>query len=402
MASADAGKLYVFFGEDSTDASGILQPAPQTITVGGAIGVGYLEVRTSAAGANLGLSSSSAGDFDADGIVDLVVGTARGDSAYLFLGDAAYPTGSPQTLDVSTADIIFNKETTGDFFGAAVARAGDFNKDGYGDVMFGAFKSNNGGTERGQAYIVFGRPITSSLDVDISLFANVVITTTTDRSWLGHSVGLVGDVNGDGFVDVGVGAPADKGNTDMDGFVYIFKGDSAYSVGTQQQFVTSDAHFIVDLNENDNECGNAFAGIGDITGDGFDDFAVGARNHLVGANLGEGEVLLFSGKAATDTYNATDASLIITGVADTDDFFGWCLSSGDVDGNGTVDLLIGVPFYDAGGTWRGGLMILKDTSITNATEINYNNALLPVPDFVTISGLEDNGVFGTFGEGQQD
>jgi hypothetical protein len=155
-------------------------------------------------------SVASAGDVNGDGYSDVIIGSyqyaSRG-RAFIFLGGSA--------MD-SVPDVIFEGEDFGSNlsssqFGISVASARDVNGDGYGDVIIGAFKYPDTG---GRAYIYFGSPFMDSV-------ADLALTGDTDAKNFGICVSSTGDVNGDGFADVLVG---DYYCNSQEGRAYLFLG----------------------------------------------------------------------------------------------------------------------------------------------------------------------------------
>ena len=115
------------------------------------------------------------------------------------------------------ADVILIGESVGDYFGFSVSTAGDVNGDGFSDVIVGAYTNDAGGTDAGRAYIFFGG---ASMDNT----ADVTLTGASDEDKFGTSVSTAGDVNGDGYFDVIVGANYnDAGGSDA-GSAYIYLG----------------------------------------------------------------------------------------------------------------------------------------------------------------------------------
>ncbi|MEL6342577.1 MAG: MopE-related protein, partial [Myxococcota bacterium] len=140
-ANSKAGRIYVFFGPQSGSAS--LSAADAILT--------------GTSGSFAGRSVASAGDVDADGHSDIIIGAKRGDeggtasgSAYLFRGPLS------GTLGLSTADAIFTGHTPGDEAGISVDSAGDVDGDGYDDLIIGAHLADGGGFWAGEAYLIFG------------------------------------------------------------------------------------------------------------------------------------------------------------------------------------------------------------------------------------------------------
>ena len=149
-------------------------------------------------GDTFGISVASVGDVNGDGYDDFVVGAhfypsegGRG-RAYLFFGGPAIDTVADLVIPNPTGDNVA-------WFGISVASAGDFNGDGYPDIIIGA---RNAGFP-GKAYIFYGGPSLHATP-DVTLTGE----TTGSNTWFGNSVASIGDVNGDGFDDVIVGAPS--------------------------------------------------------------------------------------------------------------------------------------------------------------------------------------------------
>jgi FG-GAP repeat/FG-GAP-like repeat len=180
---------------------------------------------------SFGNSVSCADDVDGDGYADLVVGeegadgTTTGDLA----GRAYVYLGGPAGVAPSPAVSLIGPETLGTF-GRWVSRAGDVNGDGYADVIVGAdAEYGSGDTAPGWAYVYLGGAS--------GLSATPAITLTGPDglgSWFGRCVAGAGDVNGDGYADVIIGAdaggvvlPADAGSTGAAGWAYVFLGNAS-------------------------------------------------------------------------------------------------------------------------------------------------------------------------------
>src|SRR2546428_4918363 len=163
----------------------------------------------------MGVRVAAAGDVNGDGYADFIVGaytygltiTRRG-RVYVYYGSPTGP-GSPLILDGNQ-----------DFaeFGYCVAGIGDVNGDGFSDVAVSARRYNNGHTDAGRIYVYYGSPT--------GLISSPVWTADGDQDSceFGYRVASVGDVNGDGFSDVVVGAPFyDRGQRN-EGAAFVYYG----------------------------------------------------------------------------------------------------------------------------------------------------------------------------------
>ncbi|GJM43956.1 MAG: hypothetical protein DHS20C21_07980 [Gemmatimonadota bacterium] len=258
-----------------------------------------------------GESVSSAGDFNGDGYSDLIVGGGFR-QAYLFHGGPS--------LDASV-DLVFQGEHS---FGTAVSSAGDVNGDGFDDVIIGDHFHN------GQAFIFLGGPSGDSV-------ADVVLTGTEILAGFGASVGSAGDTNGDGFDDVLVGAPWYGSNYAEIGRVYLFFGGPTMD-DTPDLIFTGEADF--------DTFGYSLGLAGDVDADGFDDFIIGAGlNDAGGYNVGRAYIYL--GDPAVDAV----ADWVLTGDPEYYSFGTSVGGAGDVNADGFSDVIVGAP---SGGTLGPG------------------------------------------------
>src|SRR5262245_15244762 len=257
-----------------------------------------------------GCSVASAGDVNGDGFDDVIVGAnfypSEGGQgrAYLFFG-------GPAMHSVPDLVIPFPPGGSG-WFGIGVASAGDFNGDGYPDIIIGARNA----PIPGKAFIYYGGP---SLDATPDL---TLTGETTSFTWFGNSVAPAGDVNGDGFDDVIVGAPA-YGATQT-GRVYIYFGGSSPDAIPDRVFTGLAAG---------DKLGWEVGCAGDMNGDGYPDvFATAPRYYTGGTDPG-GAYVWFGGPAFD-----TVADLTIHGSALSDRVGD--AAGGDVNADGFSDLII--------------------------------------------------------------
>jgi hypothetical protein len=291
--TSTAGSAFIYMG----GAAGVsMTPTALTIPGGG--------VRSCAR------SFASAGDVNGDGYADIIIGANNFGSsfgaAYVYLGGAGGVSTSPTTLSAS-----------GEKFGYAVASAGDIDGDGFGDAVVGGYSGFSGGLQTQGFYVFMGGPkglssaptlllvaaftsaLTSAGDVNGDGFSDVLVGTTantinangTAYLYLGGAGGLVstptvlgppagisnlysfgravagiGDLNGDGFADILVGAPPFAASTDVSAYLYL--GDAA-GLNTTGTGLNGDF--------------TSVASAGDVNGDGFPE-VLGGSYAVVGYN----------------------------------------------------------------------------------------------------------------------
>jgi hypothetical protein len=261
-----------------------------------------------------GLSIASAGDVNGDGYADVVIGSpgvnAFTGSAFVYLGGASgLSTIASATLTAPSAE--------SDHFGGAVLSAGDVNGDGYADVVVGA----RGAVSRtGRAYLYLG---------GASGIGIVPAATFTGPDGIDGSFGAAiasGDLNGDGYGDVVFGASRVIGDT---GRAYVHLGSALGLATTATVTLTGP--------DTSGEFGGSLASAGDVNGDGYADLVVGAE----AVNDWTGAAYVYLGSSAG--LAATPSSTLGGSGVVNDGFGGAVACAGDVDGNGYADVLVGSP-----------------------------------------------------------
>ena len=276
------------------------------------------------AGDYFGESVSGAGDVNADGYADVIVGARSDDNNGTNSGSARVLSGANGAILY-----VFNGDSSGDEFGTSVSDVGDVNNDGYDDVIVGAHGDDNNGSNSGSARVLSG--------------ANGAILYTFDgdsaADWFGESVSGAGDVNNDGYADVIVGAFQDDNSGNSSGSARVLSGANGAILYTFNGDTAGD-YF-----------GESVSGAGDVNADGYADVIVGARSDdNNGTDSGSARVL--SGANGTILYTFNGDS--------TGDYFGKSVSgAGDVNNDGYDDVIVGVYWDDNNGAGSGSARVLS-------------------------------------------
>ncbi len=296
-------------------------------------------------GSAMGGSLSVAGDVNGDGFSDIILGMQN------LLGAAAIYHGGTYLIDVPAAmnappPMIVSPGMAMARTGWSVANAGDVNGDGYSDVLIGAPDASNGQAGEGLVHVHYGTQSGIGTTPDLVLEMNIA------GAAFGYSVRTAGDVNGDGYADVVVGAPHAGGT----GRAYVFLGGPAGLSSMPAQMISGTAGSLF---------GASVSTAGDINGDGYSDVVIGLP--------GVGRVRIHLGTPAgldpamNIQLNAPQAG---------SDFGISVATAGDVNGDGLSDVIVGAPALSSGGPGVGAAYVYHGAT----TGLNPTAALQLVGD----------------------
>jgi Putative Ig domain/FG-GAP repeat len=291
---------------------------------------------------------------------------------------AALPQQSGSVDLLSQANVEIDGAAAGDHAGVSVAGAGDVNGDGIGDVIIGARAAgNNSRAFSGSAYVVFGQPSPTPVDLDKLGSRGFRIDGAAAGDGAGVAVAGAGDVNGDGRADVIVGAE-DAGNNSR-----VFSG-SAYVVFGKASTTTVDLSslgaqgFRIDGAASGDEAGEAVAGAGDVNGDGRADVIVGAFAAGNNSRADSGSAYVVFGKASTATVDLSSLGaqgFRVDGAAAHDEAGVAVAAAGDVNRDGLGDVIIGA--RGAANNHRsnsGSAYVVFGKASTTAVDLNSRGA----------------------------
>jgi len=303
------GRAYVFAGSES-----------------GLITTTYWVFDGDRKDAQVGCSVGTAGDVNGDDYDDVIVGAQgysgtvyREGAAFVFLGSASGLTTTVHWMAVSGQ--------SASLFGTSVGTAGDVNGDGYADVIVGASQYNGDYQDEGAAFVYYGS------DVELSATADWTAYGDQADAEFGTSVGVAGLTDGDIYSDVIVGAPGYYNGEADEGAAFVFRGSDAGLSATYG--------WMVDGDQGGSRFGISVGTAGDVNGDGYADVIVGAYKYD-GDQSAEGAAYIFHGSSA----GLFPFSLWRAEGDKADTEFGHSVgTAGDVNGDGYDDVIVGAPEY---------------------------------------------------------
>ena len=264
----------------------------------------------------------------------------------------------------AAASASWDGPAAGDSLGYAIALLGDIDGDGDGDAIVGAYGDDSGGSAAGRAWLLYGGTTVGGAP----LSAAPSLTGPTAGDFLGFSAAAVGDVDGDGLADVFVGAQGDDTAADRAGAAWLWPGGSR-ALGTAG--IDADGAAFTGVSAGD-AAGYGVAAAGDLDGDGFADLLVGAKY----AEDDAGRVYLVYGSSSAGAGGSlADADATFTGATGGDRVGErFAMATGDVDGDGLADLVLGANESAAGATRGGAVHVIAGGSSRFSGDVDLGTA----------------------------
>jgi Ca2+-binding RTX toxin-like protein len=324
-----------------------------------------------------GYSVSDAGDINGDGIGDIVIGapgftlsnpdatTTPGTSYVVFGSQAGFPANFELSTLNGTNGFALNGVAADDLTGFRVSGAGDVNGDGKDDLIIGANGADpNGLIDAGSSYVLFGSTSGFAPSIDLATLNGIngfTINGIGAGDELGSAVSGAGDVNGDGFADLSIGAPyADPNGLEKAGQSYVvFGSNNGFPTSLNVSDLDGNNGFTINGIGAGDELGVSVSAAGDVNGDGIDDLIIGAfgpdPNGL--ENAGQSYVVFGSTVGFAPSLNVSDLDgtngFAIDGITE-GDYSSRVSAAGDVNGDGIDDLIIGAFGADPNGNANAG------------------------------------------------
>jgi hypothetical protein len=333
---------------------------------------GGFAINGQSAGDSSGNSVASAGDLNGDGFADLIVGAYFSDLGSVVNAGRTYVVwGKPNMAAVNLSEVaagiggfvVNGQSAAWDTSGYSVASAGDVNGDGRADLIIGANGSDPAsGSSAGRSYVVWGKANMDAVNLSevAAGIGGFVVNGQSAFDGSGGSVASAGDVNGDGLVDLIIGASGgDPTLATEAGRSYVVFGKTNTNAVNLSAVAAGTGGFVVNGQSARDGSGLSVASAGDVNGDGLADLIIGAlwSDPTLATDAGRSYVVF--GKTNTNAVNLSAVAagangFVINGQSGRDYSGASVASAGDVNGDGLADLIVGAPLSDpAGGADAG-------------------------------------------------
>jgi len=339
-----------------------------------------------------GVSVSSAGDVNGDGIGDLIIGAARADpngsasgQSYVVFGSRS---GFGADLNLSTLNgsngFRINGIAASDYSGVSVSSAGDVNGDGIDDLIIGASGADPNGSYSGQSYVVFGSRSGFGADLNLSTLNGsngFRINGIAASDFSGGSVSSAGDVNGDGIDDLIIGATSADPNGSSSGQSYVVFGVAGDLAGLTLTPPTADASGVtlgsinadlntgvLTLNFTPRAVTRSISGFTNVLGTALNDTIIG--NTVANTLTGNGGNDAIAGAGGNDVITGGAGNDSLQGGADNDLYL---FDATTALGSDILNDALGVNAIDFSATATQNITL--DLRLTTAQTVNSNLTL---------------------------
>ncbi len=404
-----SGEGFVVFGRSTA--------FPANINLGALNGSNGFSIQPEAQ-TLLGISVGAAGDFNGDGVDDLLIGGSTFDirtpgnptignvgATYVVFG-FSNANAIPPALSLSNLSGIgvrFVGIDAFDLSGGSVSGVGDVNGDNIDDIIIGASQFVPTNTDRsGEAYVVYGNtslPTTMSLS-DLDGSNGFVLNGVQTGDHAGSSVSGAGDINGDGRADLLIGADHQNinegflGGANNDGAAYVVFGRDSFPASFELADLNGTNGFSMTGRDGGDFFGISVSGVGDANGDGFDDVLVGAEGGDPNGNAaGESYLILGrnTGFPADLSLSSGSGVTVINGVDGGDLSGADVAAAGDLNNDGRADLLIGAERADPGGALTGAAYVVFGDPMIGVFNSTPENTVPPAQNTNEDIALQFNG-----------